>query len=141
MSAFRGRTSPQLAFLSRALVGDWLVIVALHFLAQYIEQSYPYERDVKHQLADPTISWPHSEHERVPIWMLYQLAFWLPMAVLRQSSPALHSSHPSMTADPLAALARQSQSASSSGAAYTTRTTPSSPSSPRAQSCASRSNR
>ena len=76
------RSSPQLAFLKRALITDWLVVVGLNAISRYIEATYPYERDVRHSLTDERISWAHSQGERVPVWMLFRLAFWLPMAVL-----------------------------------------------------------
>ncbi|KAL8283812.1 hypothetical protein RQP46_005244 [Phenoliferia psychrophenolica] len=102
LSRFRSGTASQLAFLSPALVGDWAVVIALSFVSSWIERQYPYERDVRHQLMDGRISWPHSDGERVPVPMLYQLAFWLPFSlllaislVLRQS---LHDAHHALLA-------------------------------------------
>ncbi|GAA5928079.1 hypothetical protein JCM1841_005902 [Sporobolomyces salmonicolor] len=79
------RLHRQLAFLSPALLVDWAVILALGGAARWVEHQYPYERDPAHYLADPDVSWPHVQHERVPAGpggMLDQLTWYLPLAVM-----------------------------------------------------------
>ncbi|KAM0748088.1 acid phosphatase/Vanadium-dependent haloperoxidase [Meredithblackwellia eburnea MCA 4105] len=96
------RRSPHLKWLSWALLVDWLVVIILNRISVYIESTYPYKRDVRHQLGDINISWPMAVHERVPSYpLLDQLSFWLPFGILAAvgaSRLSLHEVHHSILA-------------------------------------------
>ncbi|GAA5873941.1 hypothetical protein JCM1840_000238 [Sporobolomyces johnsonii] len=79
------RLHRQLSFLTPALLVDWAVILAVAHTARWVERQYPYERDPAHYLADPDLSWPHVQRERVPAGpgeMLDQLTWYLPLALM-----------------------------------------------------------
>lgn len=87
-----------LHWFSPAIAVDWLLAVAITWLAAKVERTYPYERAVEHYLGDVDLTWPHTWHERVPGPLLTRLAFWLPaalcaaVALVRVSLHELHHS-------------------------------------------------
>mgnify|MGYP001574173230 FL=1 len=95
----RLRSHPSLAWFSSALLVDWLVAIALGAASTWVERQYPFKRDVTHYLSDPSVSWPHAAHERVPAGpssLLDLLTFYLPLLVLVLVSAlrlSLHEMH------------------------------------------------
>lgn len=99
MSSWYAKVKRDQPWLSPALLGDWIVVFLLGFLAHRIEATYPYQRDVSHFLGDVRISWPHSTEERVPVPLLFKLAFWLPLGVMGEHPAPLHSRKSTTRAD------------------------------------------
>ncbi|SCV73268.1 BQ2448_7194 [Microbotryum intermedium] len=81
------------AFLSWALLVDWIVVVGLWWISRYIERQEPYKRDVVHYLGDRDISWPHIGNERVSVRKLNLLSVYLPLAVIVLVSALRRSVH------------------------------------------------
>ncbi|GAA5880964.1 hypothetical protein JCM3774_001489 [Rhodotorula dairenensis] len=78
------RNSPHLRWFAPALVVDWVVVLAVNALAQWIELQLPYRRDPERYLHDPSLQWPLTR-ERVPAgpnspFDVY--TFWLPVLVV-----------------------------------------------------------
>jgi len=61
---------------------DWAVGVAILLISSWWEGHKPYQRDVRHYLADPGVSWPHVEVERVPGELCQQLTIYLPALIV-----------------------------------------------------------
>lgn len=59
------RDSPLVRACPPAVVVDWIVVVALFALAQWVELQPPYARDPERYLGDPALQWPVTP-ERVP---------------------------------------------------------------------------
>lgn len=95
----RLRSHPSLAWFSPALVVDWGILIALGAVSTWVEHQYPFKRDVVHYFSDPSVSWPHTAHERVPAGpgsLLDLLTFWLPLLVIALVSTlrlSLHELH------------------------------------------------
>ena len=65
-------------------VGDWLATAALWVLGTWADKWPPFENDLKPQLHDSAISYPHkpAELQAVPAWLLWRYGCWLPAGAL-----------------------------------------------------------
>lgn len=78
------RNSSHLRWVAPALLVDWIVVIVVNLLAQWVELQYPYKRDPAHYLDDPSLQWPVTE-EHVPAGphsALDNYTFWLPVVVI-----------------------------------------------------------
>lgn len=78
------RYSSHLRWFAPALVVDWIVVIVVNLLAQWVELQYPYKRDAAQYLDDPNLQWPVTE-EHVPAGpnsALDNYTFWLPVVVI-----------------------------------------------------------
>lgn len=78
------RNSSHLRWVAPALLVDWIVVIVVNLLAQWVELQYPYKRDPAHYLNDPSLQWPVTE-EHVPAGpnsALDNYTFWLPVVVI-----------------------------------------------------------
>lgn len=78
------RSSSQLRWVSPALIVDWAVVICLWWIARWVEQQFPYERDPARYLDDPALRWPVTK-EHVPAHpngALDLYTWYLPLAVV-----------------------------------------------------------
>ncbi|GAA5840292.1 hypothetical protein JCM5353_002814 [Sporobolomyces roseus] len=78
------RIRRQFAFISPALLVDWIVVLLLGFLSHYIERRYPYERPLEPYIGDLNYYYPVMK-EQVPAGpgsKMEWITWYLPLAVI-----------------------------------------------------------
>ena len=72
------------SFAARWSVGDGACSLLLLALALWADSWPPFERDVRPQLNDPSIMYPHTPPlaQQVPSWLLWRLSVALPLLLL-----------------------------------------------------------
>lgn len=70
--------------IARWSVVDWLVTMLLFVLAMWADHWPPIERDIRPQLHDPSIQYPHTtaDAQVVPSYLLWRLSVLVPLLVL-----------------------------------------------------------
>lgn len=77
-------TSQQQGALARWSVGDWITTAIILAAGFYVDEMPPFERDIRPQLHDPDIAYPHTppDKQQVPSWLLWRLTLYAPLAIL-----------------------------------------------------------
>ena len=76
------RTLRTPAWISWALVVDWIVLLVIAYLDFTVAAWPPYRQDVEPYLHDPSLVYPIARPETVPVPELWLLSFRLPVAII-----------------------------------------------------------
>ena len=70
--------------LARYSIGDWIVTLILVVLGQWADKWPPIERDMRPQLHDSALQYPHTplDQQQVPSKLLWRLSVFLPLFLL-----------------------------------------------------------
>ncbi|KAF3764847.1 hypothetical protein M406DRAFT_43706 [Cryphonectria parasitica EP155] len=80
LRARMGSKRPGGAVIISSYVFDWIVVVVVFGIAAYMNNHEPNRRPFS--LEDPNISFPFTEHETVPSWLLITLCTGVPIVVI-----------------------------------------------------------
>ena len=70
--------------LARHSIADWILTIVIWVVGMHLDHAPPFERDIRPQLHDPDISYPHTTgpQQQIPAWLLWRLAVPLPLLLL-----------------------------------------------------------
>ena len=70
--------------LARHSIADWILTIVIWVVGMHLDHAPPFERDIRPQLHDPDISYPHTTgpQQQIPAWLLWRLAVPLPLILL-----------------------------------------------------------
>jgi len=77
-------TDRRMASTSFASLGDWLCTAAIWAAGHFADQLPPFERELRPQLHDPTISYHHTpaHEQQFPTWLLWRVSLYIPLAAV-----------------------------------------------------------